>query len=534
MTISKEYLLRYGKSFEVITTADQLDQILNQLQQPDSQTTMIYLLDIGFTIVAIPRNILLILSDEWSDKRDNFGMKRQWLQNQAPPVQIIDESTTNTIEMQQKLRNYPDVIFIITEQESENVLAVLSNMNMSYDPTVSMPVVPTKPKTQAQMTIYYPQEVEIEIDYTIRAYVYRPDLEYVITQNVDQFEALLDSGNYQVMSNTSLREIGIDTPLVIELIDCNNNIKFKTKLAQAWNGEWLRFDFSLRVPSNPYLDTIVLEAHLLAYNSLIAHARFEIPVGYKDENPLYAAKKRTEQSVTTESYRKIFCSYSRKDSEIVYYLAQLQKAFGDDVFIDVHDIRNGADWQASLALAIDEADIFQLFWSENSRASVNVCHEYEYALNYKCHPTQCRGVLRGLFWTEKCPTVPESLNHLNFKKIDVDPLTTVTSQDTQSQISSWLSRITEDSLRITLQTMYADWIHSLDALHQKRPDYAQQLHQTLKNFLEVTLVLRYNQSDAQYHHNKLKNQVSSIQQFEPEVYQKTRLLTERIIEAITK
>jgi hypothetical protein len=130
------------------------------------------------------------------------------------------------------------------------------------------------------------------------------------------------------------------------------------------------------------------------------------------ENPLAAAQFQVQQAAL---YEKIFVSYSRRDKVVVesYRLAQIAR--GDEVFMDTYSIRTGENWQAALANAIAEADIFQLFWSANSAVSENVKDEWEYAMTYRCPDTKCAAFIRPVYWVNPWPPPPAELGHLNFR-----------------------------------------------------------------------------------------------------------------------
>jgi hypothetical protein len=86
-------------------------------------------------------------------------------------------------------------------------------------------------------------------------------------------------------------------------------------------------------------------------------------------------------------------------------------------------VAKGEDWRSALASAIDQSDIFQLFWSDNSAGSPNVRDEWEYALQHKCPETRCVGFIRPVCWNDPIkPSPPEELGHLNFKYVPLDEL----------------------------------------------------------------------------------------------------------------
>jgi len=79
-------------------------------------------------------------------------------------------------------------------------------------------------------------------------------------------------------------------------------------------------------------------------------------------------------------YRRIFASYSHQDAAIVSAFEQYARGFGDRYMRDVIDLRAGEVWNSRLAEMIEQADVFQLFWSWNAMGSPFVRAEWEHAL----------------------------------------------------------------------------------------------------------------------------------------------------------
>ena len=84
--------------------------------------------------------------------------------------------------------------------------------------------------------------------------------------------------------------------------------------------------------------------------------------------------------VTAHPYRKIFPSYSHKDLAIVHQAEVYGRALGDVYLRDRLALRSGEQWDERLLELIDEADVFQLFWSHNSMNSPYVRREWEHAI----------------------------------------------------------------------------------------------------------------------------------------------------------
>lgn len=129
-------------------------------------------------------------------------------------------------------------------------------------------------------------------------------------------------------------------------------------------------------------------------------------------------------------YRKIFPSYSRHDRAIVDGFAEIVRTFGDEYLRDVIAIRAGERWRERLPKLIEEADIFQLFWSSNSMRSSYCREEWEHALALG-RPF----FVRPFYWEDPRPEdranglPPAALDALEFAKVtflsrqtDVPPL----------------------------------------------------------------------------------------------------------------
>jgi hypothetical protein len=101
------------------------------------------------------------------------------------------------------------------------------------------------------------------------------------------------------------------------------------------------------------------------------------------------------------SYRKIFASYSHQDARIVSDFDSVISALGDRYLVDVRDLRSGEIWNDALERLIDEADIFQLFWSTSSMRSEFCRREWEYALAR-------RKQIRPVFWEQPMPRDEQS------------------------------------------------------------------------------------------------------------------------------
>ena len=119
-------------------------------------------------------------------------------------------------------------------------------------------------------------------------------------------------------------------------------------------------------------------------------------------------------------YRKIFPSYSRADGVIVDAFSEVARTLGDRYLRDVVAIRAGERWRERLPELIEEADIFQLFWSSNSMRSRYCREEWEHALSLG-RPL----FVRPFYWEDPQPAdpanglPPPALAALEFVKVSL-------------------------------------------------------------------------------------------------------------------
>src|SRR5262249_2627601 len=79
------------------------------------------------------------------------------------------------------------------------------------------------------------------------------------------------------------------------------------------------------------------------------------------------------------------------------------RALGDEYVRKYARLRAGELWSDRLRQLIEEADVFQLFWSSDSMLSPFVKREWEYALSLR-RPN----FVRPVYWDQPLPTCPET------------------------------------------------------------------------------------------------------------------------------
>jgi serine/threonine protein kinase len=139
-------------------------------------------------------------------------------------------------------------------------------------------------------------------------------------------------------------------------------------------------EFQLR--ASPELHGQTARGRLSVYLGMILLAEVDLAISV-DRNPAPPPQSQPAQEDSARPYRRIFASYSHADAEVVRQFDRYVQALGDRYLIDVRDLRAGEIWNKRLARLINEADVFQLFWSSRSMVSPHVEREWRYALRVR-------------------------------------------------------------------------------------------------------------------------------------------------------
>jgi len=213
--------------------------------------------------------------------------------------------------------------------------------------------------------------------------------------------------------------VKLERDTLITVVPESCEIKFDpVELMKSWDGSWTRFLFDFELDQDLIGEVALVHVSIQVAGieiACISNCAIEVTESQQcnaEENPLAYAKLSNQ---TSTLYQRIFVSYSQRDREITerYKLAQI--ALGNEAFIDVDDLRAGENWKAGLATAIDDADVFQLFWSRNSASSEYCRYEWTYALEFRCPDSKYESFIRPVYWEKPMPAPPPELSHINFK-----------------------------------------------------------------------------------------------------------------------
>jgi hypothetical protein len=277
-----------------------------------------------------------------------------------------------------------------------------------------------------QFTLYRPSRVRPEVWYSMLAFGHRsePTVDssgrvFDPIEEVEQrAERLLAAspGTFDALRADSRSGLRRGTDLCfqpwIEVGEIN-----PAEQSLRWEEAVHQVEFRVRVPSSTDGRRLQGGMRVFAGAILLADVAFRLPV-----SSATAVGPPTNERDTARRFRQIFASYSHRDAAVVDAVEQYVTVTGDRYLIDARTLRSGEVWNDRLRQLIEEADIFQLFWSRNSMNSKFVKQEWEYALQLGRE-----GFVRPVYWEDPLAEdpdrdlPPERLRCLHFSWLGAPP-----------------------------------------------------------------------------------------------------------------
>ncbi|HEV2765574.1 MAG TPA: TIR domain-containing protein [Pyrinomonadaceae bacterium] len=277
-----------------------------------------------------------------------------------------------------------------------------------------------------QFTVYRPQAVEPSKWYPLLAFAHLserpedapPDEPEPFEQVRAQAQARLgkDFEDFRQVTPDTLHAVPRESDLTF--VPEFEGIEFRpAQQSLLWLGEVRPSEFQMR--AGPELEGRAVKGRVAVYLGAKLTADIELSIRVDTARARELAKA-PPAAASASPYRKVFVSYSRRDAQVVEHFVAIARASGDEYLKDVTHLRAGEVWSKRLEQMIEEANVFQLFWSSHSMRSDFVRKEWEYALALN-RPN----FIRPTFWEEPLPAdegaglPPEALAALNFYRLPV-------------------------------------------------------------------------------------------------------------------
>ena len=259
-------------------------------------------------------------------------------------------------------------------------------------------------------TAYHPKEGTVNSWHTLLVYAHIISVLAKVQEDAKRFADQIKTSK-ETISESS---IPIIRGTEITIVPSCKGVTFNPeRVSLKWMEDFHRADFRFKADNSLSDDAAKGSIDIYVGPLIIGTLKFAMLFNEKED-----AQPVPDHEEHGKMYGKddVFISYSRKDSEIARTFKTVLESSGLDVFLDVDDIRSGQLWEEELTRRIEQAKIFQIFWSPNYSQSENCKKEWEYALKQNKE----EGYIRPVYWsTPLSPQPPEELNKFNFKYVEL-------------------------------------------------------------------------------------------------------------------
>jgi len=261
--------------------------------------------------------------------------------------------------------------------------------------------------SQVQLSVHYPPQVGENVFFTLLTYIHVPDALGAVQEQTNLRLGRRIADGYLKTTGIAMRDIGrgAEITVVPYLPDCVVSPEWVRLL---WLEDWHCQEFHVKSIAQANGRLVGQIAFYLG-PVLICEIAVFIRI-----SPLTAVVKGT--TTTSGPYQSIFVSYSHDDSVIVEHLEKAYTVLGLRYLRDIRILRSGEQWNPALLSKIEEADIFQLCWSNTAKRSEYVEKEWKYALGLNREY-----FLRPVYWQTPMPEPPIELARIHFAFLDLRP-----------------------------------------------------------------------------------------------------------------
>lgn len=275
----------------------------------------------------------------------------------------------------------------------------------TYDPGIAFSLPVEDKEEEVNFSAFYPKEVAVEKWYSLLVYAFVPSALEAVRRDVEHFRA--EIGDVRETKKTVATYLAHGTE--ITLVPSCEGVTFNPeRFSFKWLEDKHRAQFRMQA------DTSLVD---MAGNGLVTIYVGPVIVGTLKMAMLFSETEADisfvgSEETTGRMYRQdeIFISYSHRDTAVIRNCQRAYEALGFNLLIDSETLRSGQKWNDELMRMIERADIFQLFWSENSSNSKYCKQEWEHALNLN----KGEGFIRPVYWKEPIPMPPAELGDLHF------------------------------------------------------------------------------------------------------------------------
>lgn len=257
-----------------------------------------------------------------------------------------------------------------------------------------------------ELTVYGPREVRPELWYSLLTYVHVSSARCLVQMDSRKH---INFDEVREISNRAKTDVARGA-LIDVIPELPGFVVNPTYSRISWLEDWHRLEFRIRVlpEDGRSLMGQAVNGRVAFYVEGLLVGEVPISVFIERDAPSQRDGAAT-QNISKKPYQSVFVSYSHKDDVVVDKISAATKTLGMTFLRDQEVLRSGEEWNRRLLHLISEAEIFQLFWSENAKKSPHVQREWEHAISLRR-----QNFIRPLYWEKPVSPPPDQLAHLHF------------------------------------------------------------------------------------------------------------------------
>ncbi|GHO92380.1 hypothetical protein KSF_024280 [Reticulibacter mediterranei] len=267
-----------------------------------------------------------------------------------------------------------------------------------------------------RFTAFHPKEVAVETWNSLLVYTYIESALESIYQDVNLLLRETEMGDGVANKVNPLLPHGTNITIVPE---CRGVLFNPRRVTLQWSEDWHRsiFRFSAR-----------RDLAGLSRNGRINIFAGPLLVGTLRMAMLFEEQERIDPliedaAISTKPYQGIFVSYSHHDKVVMQACQDMYRTLGFDALLQIDQMRSWQELSASVRAGIEQAEVFQLFWSEHAAKSEYVRQEWEYALSLN----RGESFMRPVYWEVPLVKPPDTLAPFYFSYLPTYAFTSSSS-----------------------------------------------------------------------------------------------------------
>lgn len=260
-----------------------------------------------------------------------------------------------------------------------------------------------------RFTAYHPQEVAVESWNTLLVYAYVESALQAVYQDVNLL--LREMGNGVHRSSGSLANgappllpPGTNITVVPE---CRGVLFNPRRVTLQWSEDWHRAIFRFSARREMAGLSRAGRINVFAGPLLVGTLRMAMIF---DEQERIDPLMIEDAAITVKPYRSIYTSYSYYDRNVMHASQEMYRVLGLNALLKVDQLRSNQVLSETVRAGIEQAEVFQLFWSQQAAKSAFVRQEWEYALQLN----RGEGFMRPVYWEVPLVRPPATLTPFYF------------------------------------------------------------------------------------------------------------------------